>query len=118
LLQKLAEPIDVKEPLLTTPHKLGEVLQFLHESKGFPALVIDQAAVRADVPDAPDLKETQVALPRLQGVPRDRVLRMLLDQSPGYRVTYLVRRGLIEITTPEGATPERQVVRAAFAGQP
>ncbi len=121
ILQQLAEPIEVKEPVLTLPHKLREVLQYLHEAKGFPALVVDQAAFRADLPDAPDINETQVALPRLKGVSRDRILRLLLDQvpgGPGYRMAYLLRRGYVEITTAEGAAPERQVVRAAFANRP
>src|SRR5262249_44821825 len=32
--------------------------------------------------------------------------------------TYLVRRGMVEITTGEGASPERQAVRAAFVKRP
>src|SRR5207248_725973 len=81
-LQKLAEPMEVKGESLTTPHTLAEVLRFLNEGHGFPPLLFDEAAFRADYPDAPDLKGTEVKLPRMKSLPRERVLRLLLAQLP------------------------------------
>ncbi|HYT87568.1 MAG TPA: hypothetical protein VEL76_02510, partial [Gemmataceae bacterium] len=116
ILQKLAEPMDVMEEALTAQHTLREALRFLNERPDWPAPVtVDDTVFRAENPDAPDIYDTPVKLPRLKGVPRERVLRMLLNQIATQNATFLVRNGDILVTTNEAATAERQPVQAIFS---
>ncbi len=110
----LAEPIDID----LAPVTLKEALTVLKNSHGFPALVVDAETFKEENPDAPDVHDTQVTLSSLKGIPRAKVLRMILQKFNPRNATYLVRPTYVEITTFDNATPGRQTIQASFVDRP
>ena len=115
LVKKLRQPITLEmgfEP--NTP--LKDALEFFSGRYDL-MIVVDTAAFKAE---QIDVEEAKVILPRLKEVPFTRVLSLLLNQLP-VKSTYLVRNGILEITTAGRAAPEcllRQKVIATFDNQP
>jgi hypothetical protein len=92
---------------------------FLNEWPGWGMPIsVDETSFRAENPEAGSVYDTLIRLPRLKGVSRDKVLRMVLDRVPTQNATYLVRNGHIVITTYDAATAERQTVLAVFNKRP
>jgi hypothetical protein len=123
----LDEIMDMKD--FQTPMTLKEALGLLQdklnakykEDDALPILV-DVEAFKKDDPDAPDVYETQVKFPpfpRRMSVAT--ALRLALSGVPTKNATYLLRRGVIEITTLDAASPRRllrQRVTASFRQYP
>jgi hypothetical protein len=81
-------------------------------------VVVDEAAFKAI--DADGILDTPVTFrpSNAKRLPVREVLHLALKQLPIKGATYLVRPGIIEITTPEAAQPERQVVHGKFVKVP
>jgi hypothetical protein len=106
----LNESIDMT-PINQNPVVLKEVLDFLNDrlaakSKDF-SIFIDVEAFKEENPDAEAIQETRL---QFQPVPKkqkvERILRQALSQVRPANATYLLRGGMIEITTFDRAKPE------------
>lgn len=75
---------------------------------GKAPIVVDREAFQVELgADAPDPLEEEVALPRVPTrLKGERALRIVLGQLGKGTATYLIRNGLIEITTAKAAAPE------------
>jgi hypothetical protein len=113
-LKKLSQPWDVNFEAPTTFRDMLETW----EKRGMPRVIIYQQAFKLENPDAPDVYETQIVLPRVQGLPAGRVFRMALDQIPTADATYLVQAGHLLVTTSRDASPRARFVQASFANRP
>ncbi|HYT91815.1 MAG TPA: hypothetical protein VEL76_24080, partial [Gemmataceae bacterium] len=119
----LNEIIDMKD--FRAPMTLKEALGLLQDKlnakfQGDDVLpiLVDEAAFKAVDPDAPDVYDTEVRLPpfpRRMSVAT--ALRFALAKIPTKNATYLLRQGMIEVTTLQAASPKqllRQRVTANF----
>ena len=103
---------------------LKELLEYLQSQNDFPRIVVNQGAIKEENPDAPDIYETVIALPRLNGqtavggLSNGKVLRLALDQVPFGGAAYLIRPGYIEVTTPDRTQPAKQFIDADFQNVP
>lgn len=113
-LKKLSQPWDVNFEAPTTFRDMLETW----EKRGMPRVIVYQQAFKFENPDAPDIFETQIVLPRVQGLPAGRVFRMALDQIPTCDATYLVQGGHLLVTTISNNTPRARFVQASFANRP
>jgi len=113
-LKKLKEAWDVN---FEAPTTFRDVLE-TWEKRGMPRVIVYQQAFKFENPDAPDIHETQITLPRVQGLPAAKVFRMALDQIPTTDATYLVQAGHLLVTTNSNATPRARFVQASFANRP
>lgn len=124
LMRLLHEPLDTKE--LVDPMNLKHALAHLHDlllGKGHHVPIIaDAAAFRAETPDTPDVHEAQISLvnaPRRLSLAG--ILKELTSQIPSGNATYLLRDGMIVITTVTRASPGfllRAPVVAVFDKKP
>jgi hypothetical protein len=123
LLQLLDEPLDTapfraEMTLDLMLKKFSETLSARGEEVTF---FVDASAFKEAYPDAPELLEFLVKLPPVP--PRlsfGRLLRLALSKTTN-DVTFLIRRGCIEITTAERASPGRLLderVAASFDKRP
>ncbi len=124
LFRWLEEPLDMRD--FQGPMSLKEVVGkftevFARKAKQLPILV-DVEAFREENQEAPDVYETPVKFPVS---PRRRTfgeaLQFALSKIPTNNGTFLVRRGLIEITTTERASPAvllQSKVRPNFEKRP
>ena len=83
-----------------------------------PRVVIYQQPFKFDNPDAPDIVESQITLPRVQGLTAATVFRLALDQIVTGDATYLVQSGRLLVTTNRDATPRARFVQASFTNRP
>lgn len=121
-MQRKIEMKDFQNPLI-----LKEALQLFYEHSvhhhkiEFPILV-DIEAFKTEDPDAPDINETPIKFPPFpQQMPLATALRLALAQVPGGHATYLVRNGMIEVTTFEAASIRsllQERVSAVFEKKP
>jgi hypothetical protein len=108
-------PMTIKEAL----DRLGGwIANFVADSP----LFIDEEAFLAEEPNARDLLSTEIRFPSL---PRKMTigacLRAILGKVPGHNATFLLRNGMLEITTVKAASPKqllRQRVVANFQNLP
>jgi hypothetical protein len=102
------------------PMKLREALGLLHESAEkmgtkLPVLV-DVEAFREDNPDAEDVQDTDIFFPlHPKKMPFASALRVALSQVKTRNATFLVRRGIVEITTVNRANLGRLLQERIFA---
>jgi hypothetical protein len=115
--KKLNEPI-VGLKWEANAMTLGQTLEYLEKNHAFPKVVINQAAFQEENPDAPKIGETQLDLPKVQGLPWAKLLRLLLDKVPTNNAVFLIRPDYIEITTNERSLPENQFIDGAFQDRP
>jgi hypothetical protein len=124
LLQWMEEPLDVTPYQSATTFK--EVLErftraFAAKGKDLP-LFVDVAAFRDANPDAADIYDTRVKFPpRPRRMKFETALRFAVSRLPTNNGTFVVRRGCVEVTTLDSASPARLLaerVTAAFTKRP
>jgi len=97
-----------------------EILKDIHGRRGNQlSIVIDTEAFKVENPDGADLRETTIKLPaRATGFA---LLKAALRQIPEENAVFLLRGGVVEITTRDSARSERlltQKIHASFEQQP
>jgi hypothetical protein len=106
----LEKPIEAKP--FQTNLTLKEALVTFHalfakEGVNLPFLV-DTEAFKEENPEAPDIHDTQVKLPPFpERMPAGQLLHKMLSRIPTNNGTYVVRSGVIEITTVDRASLDR-----------
>ncbi len=103
--EQLAKPANLDKGIdCNTP--LKDALDFLGEQYGLTFIVNSEAFSTIGVQK---VEEQPVHLPKMVGVPLSKVLQMLLSQIKGDEEvgTYLIRGGVLEITTSANASPAK-----------
>ena len=101
-MRSFQQPMTLKEALGEIQKQLNEKYK---EEDALPILV-DAEAFKEENPDAPDLFDTQVMYPPFpRRMTVATALWLALSKAPTNNVTYLVRRGFVEITTRERVKP-------------
>jgi hypothetical protein len=114
-LKKMNEPTDA---FGENPMTLREAIKIMQDN-GFPPIVIHAQAFKDENPEAGDLNETPVLWPRVKGLPRGKVLQLILAQVQTSNANFLVKPGYVLVTTNDVMQPHRQFVRgAAFVHLP
>lgn len=106
-----------------TPNRIWSATNFKEaleqmEEAGFPKILVNERAFSEDNPDAPSIYDAPLKLPKVHGLPKTMLLRVVLSFAPNNNATYLVRPGYIEITTGESSRPERQFIEGNFQNTP
>jgi hypothetical protein len=124
LFRWLEEPLDMKpfQNRVNFKEVLGLFSEaFAAKGKELP-LFVDEKAFWSENPDAEDLYESPMKFPRLpRRMAFKEALHLALAQLPSESVTFLVRKGVIEITTADRASPEallKTKVRVIFDKRP
>jgi hypothetical protein len=103
---------------IENPMTLAEAANELEKKYGFPKIVMNDAAFKVEDPDAPDVNETPIKLPVLQGLSRAKLLRLMVDRIPTRNAAFLVRSSYIEITTNDQSLPGFQFIDGTFQHRP
>jgi hypothetical protein len=86
------------------------------------AVLVDAEAFKEENPDAPDIYDTQVKFPPFPlRMSVANALRVALSKVPANNATYLIRRGVVEVTTKQKAAPAHLLevmVEAQFDKRP
>jgi len=106
-LKKMNEPSGI---MVQNPITLKEAIQTM-EDNGFPPIVIYVQAFKDENPEMGDLHETQIRWPQVKGLPRSKVLQLILDQVPTGNANFLVRPGYVLVTTNDTMHANKQLVR-------
>jgi hypothetical protein len=114
----LQAPMTLKEALAHFQDKLSKK----YKQQDVLPMLVDAAAFKAEEPDAPDIYLTEVKFPPFpMRMPVGMALRVALSKVPTGNATYLLRQGVVEITTMKEASPKqllRQRVVASFSKFP
>jgi hypothetical protein len=114
----LQMPMTLKEALQEIRKRLKDRYR---DVEVFPILV-DAEAFKEANPDAPDVYDTQVKFPPFpQRMSVAHALRLALSKVPTNDATYLIRRGVVEVTTKQKAAPAHLLevmVEAQFNKRP
>jgi hypothetical protein len=107
LLQEKIDMKDLQQPM-TLKDFLGKLIAQFEERKKEFVILVDNNAFREEFADAPDVYDTPIRFPaHPKTMPAASALRIALSQIPTNNATYLVRRGIVEVTTYFRATPGR-----------
>ena len=91
--------------------KLGEALDYLQRAYNIP-FEINQQAFKDEMIDDVSVKPLGREIPKMKNVARSTVLRKVLErlQGPAGGTTWLIRNGVVEITTARYAASEKAIV--------
>ncbi len=107
-IQALQKKLELKQSGLLVPFKFSEGIKALSEllkQEGHPVVFyLHSDFFRAENPDAPDIEETTIKLPRVfRKASVAEVLRLMVQQIPTRNATFIVTRDGVHITTFERA---------------
>ena len=108
-LKKMNEPSGITPQ---DPMTLKEAIQVMQDN-GFPPIVVHVPAFKDENPEMPDIYETQIRWPQVKGLPRGKVLQLILGQAPTGNANFLIKPGYVLVTVNDAMHANKQFVRGA-----